>query len=315
MDPLCHTLVGAALGQTGLARRSRYGAITLIVAANLPDVDVLAHFAGDTASYAFRRGITHGLPALVILPFLLAGAVLLIHRLRGSPAGEAAVSPGGLLLLSGIGVLTHPALDWLNTYGMRWLMPIRDVWFYGDTLFIMDWVMWLVLAAGAIAAYRSRRRPAAAGRPAIAALATILLYIAANFALTGFAERRALAAVAGRTPDRVLASPVPFNPLRREIVLEFADHYRLGSFDPVAESMLTLKDERLPKGNPDNLELAAATQSGRWFMHWVRFPYSVETRRNGKTTIRIADARYVPDIDNPRLDNFAVYEFELPASD
>jgi inner membrane protein len=42
-------------------------------------------------------------------------------------------------------VLTHPALDWLNNYGMRWLMPFDGRWFYGDALFIVDPWVWLVL--------------------------------------------------------------------------------------------------------------------------------------------------------------------------
>ena len=40
MDNLCHTLVGAALAETGLKRRTRLGAATLMIGANFPDVDV-----------------------------------------------------------------------------------------------------------------------------------------------------------------------------------------------------------------------------------------------------------------------------------
>ena len=37
MDNLCHTLVGAALGEAGLKRRTRFGSATLMIASNLPD--------------------------------------------------------------------------------------------------------------------------------------------------------------------------------------------------------------------------------------------------------------------------------------
>jgi hypothetical protein len=53
-------------------------------------------------TWHFRRGWTHGIPAVIVLPFLLAGAVL---------------------LLAAVSALTHPILDTLNTYGVRWLMP------------------------------------------------------------------------------------------------------------------------------------------------------------------------------------------------
>jgi len=36
----------------------------------------------------------------------------------------------------------HPTLDWLNTYGMRWLMPFSGRWFYGDAVFIVDPGCW-----------------------------------------------------------------------------------------------------------------------------------------------------------------------------
>ena len=67
MDNLCHTLIGAALGDAGLKRRTRFGSATLMIASNLPDLDVLV-FATGTPSVAFRRGWTHGILADALLP-------------------------------------------------------------------------------------------------------------------------------------------------------------------------------------------------------------------------------------------------------
>src|SRR6185295_11108606 len=53
VDNLCHTLVGAALGEAGLKRRTAFGDATLMIASNLPDMDVLV-FATGTPSVAFR---------------------------------------------------------------------------------------------------------------------------------------------------------------------------------------------------------------------------------------------------------------------
>ena len=69
------------------------------------------------------------------------------------PAGPAAAaSPGAapakagpLFLLALVGTLSHPFLDWLNTYGVRLLMPFSARWFYGDALFIVDPFLWMVL--------------------------------------------------------------------------------------------------------------------------------------------------------------------------
>ncbi|HSR40766.1 MAG TPA: metal-dependent hydrolase, partial [Longimicrobiales bacterium] len=47
--------------------------------------------------------------------------------------------------LAYLGVLTHPVLDWMNTYGMRWWLPFHGGWSYGDALFIVDPWIWLGL--------------------------------------------------------------------------------------------------------------------------------------------------------------------------
>ncbi len=123
----------------------------LVVGANLPDVDVLSFAWGTDAALGFRRGWTHGLLALVILPALLALSLAWIGRRR---SGGPPLSLPWLLALCYVAVLTHPALDWLNVYGMRWLMPFDGTWFYGDSLFIVDPWLWLILGAGWLAGRR-----------------------------------------------------------------------------------------------------------------------------------------------------------------
>ena len=155
MDPIAHTLVGGALAQTGLARKTRFGAAALIVGANLPDIDGLAYFWGGDAGLHFRRGWTHGLPAVFVLPLILAGVIYLTERLW--PRGRSTFRWRSLLLVSYLGVATHPVLDWLNTYGMRWLMPFSDRWFYGDGVFIIDPWIWLILGGAVFLGHSTTR--------------------------------------------------------------------------------------------------------------------------------------------------------------
>jgi inner membrane protein len=147
MDPIAHTLVGVTLGNAGLRRMTPYGAAALVIGANLPDIDALARFWGGDTALCVRRGWTHGVLAMALLPFLLAGFLYLLGRLRG-PGRPPPAFPI-LLGLSVLSVLTHPALDWLNNYGVRLLMPLDGRWFYGDTLFIVDPWIWLVLGGTA----------------------------------------------------------------------------------------------------------------------------------------------------------------------
>ena len=154
MDNLCHTLLGAALAQSGLKKRSPLGTATLLIAANLPDVDAISLLWGRIPGFAFRRGWTHGVLAIALWPFLLAAAMLAFDRL-GKRRG-ARFWP--LVFLSAIGVMSHPLLDLLNTYGVRWLMPFSNQWYYGDTLFIVDIWVWLALAAGILISVQRERR-------------------------------------------------------------------------------------------------------------------------------------------------------------
>jgi inner membrane protein len=118
-----------------------------VLAANAPDIDVFSYVRGEYFALSFRRGITHGWPALLLLAFVVTGLVLCydrtVRRRRNPEAEPARARP--LLALSMVGVLTHPALDWMNTYGMRWGLPFSDAWTYGDSLFIVDPWIWLVL--------------------------------------------------------------------------------------------------------------------------------------------------------------------------
>ncbi len=184
MDPVAHTLVGAALAETGLKRLSRYATATLVIGANLPDVDIVASFWGSDASLYFRRGWSHGILALLLWPFLLTAAVWCWHRWRGRTDHTAPpFRPGLVLALAVLGVWSHPLLDWLNNYGVRLLMPFDGRWFYGDTLFIIDPWLWLLLAAGVLLA-RSASSLAIGGW-AVLAIAASAVIVGTNVAPFG----------------------------------------------------------------------------------------------------------------------------------
>ncbi len=312
MDPICHTLVGASLGATGLEERTRYGRATLIIAANLPDIDFVLYFWGDARSYAFRRGITHGIPALIVLPVMLALAMMILSRISSTSRVGREASFQWLLLLSVIGVASHPALDWLNNYGMRWLMPMVDKWFYGDTLFIADWVIWLALLAGLVAAHRIDGDMLRwFQKPACISLAFLVAYISMNFAITQTAEQVTRERSSDDPPLRLMASPVPLNPFEREIVLDYGSEYRFGTVRFSPRPQFEWDEARIPKGDPIVFERARQVREGRWFLHWARFPYSVIEESGDKTLVRFADARYVREIDEPRLRSFGVITLEF----
>ncbi len=289
MDPVCHTLVGAALSTAGLQRLTRRATATLMIAANAPDVDIVAAMVGRNLEW--RRGLTHGVPALILWPFVLTAVMWLWDRLRRKP-GQAPVSPRGLFVISGIGVLSHPFLDYLNSYGMRWLMPIRDRWYYGDSLFIIDPWLYLVLGLGLWFAARGRRAGQPdPSRPARVAVCLAAIYVGSMIGAT-VAARSLVASALG--PDgssfRIMATAVPINPLVKHVVVDAGDHYRIGSVRFGRRPTVAI-DSIVPKGDrfePARVRLAA-TREGRAFLHWARFPAALDV---GPELVRIYDLRY-----------------------
>jgi inner membrane protein len=160
MDPIAHTFTGAALAAAGLRRATPLAPAALLIGANAPDIDGLSYFAGGFEAMAFRRGWTHGVLALTLWPFVLTGALLLWDRAvrRRRDGAVAPARAGPLLALSALAVLTHPTLDWVNNYGLRWLMPFDGRWFYGDALVVIDPWVWLGLGGVLFLAHSSDRR-------------------------------------------------------------------------------------------------------------------------------------------------------------
>jgi inner membrane protein len=300
MDPLAHTLTGAALGEAGLKRRTGLGMATLVIAANLPDIDVLGLLVGE--NLAWRRGWTHGPVAWAVLPPLLAGAMLALDRWqarRGArPPDRAPVRFGWLLALATIGVLSHPLLDFLNTYGIRCLMPFSDRWFYGDALFIIDLGVWAALGAGIwLARRRGRRGSPSPGRPALVALCLVTAYSLAMGAASGVAERMVARDVVARglgVPDKVVASPVPIDPFRRDMVFEVGGAYGFGEVRFLPRLSLALDPALVPTNMAHPAIPLAARQDEKVadFLYWSRLPFAELRRLPGATEVTIGDARY-----------------------
>ena len=282
MDNICHTLVGAALAEAGLKRRTTLGAATLMIAANFPDIDIIAITLGH--DLGFRRGTTHGVPALIVLPFVLAGLMMFVSRVRrrDGPAPD----PTQLVLLSAIGIVTHPVLDWTNTYGMRWLMPFSGRWSYGDALFIIDPWIWITLGAGVWLARRrggavrertpeGMRRVSAPSRLAVALVSGYVLAMAGWTLLARRAVDRELSRL-GVVATAVVVDPVPVNPIGRRVIYRSDGAYHVTELRWTPSPVLSPVRFSLTINDGGPLVVAAtATAAGREFLSWSRLPFYV----------------------------------------
>jgi inner membrane protein len=304
MDNLTHSLVGAVLGQAGLKRTTGLAMPALIIGANLPDMDAACFFwLEGTEHLAFRRGITHGPPALVLLPLMLAGLLWGWDRWqmqRGTrPEGRQPVRFGWLYAMAFIGCLSHPLFDWLNVYGIRLLEPFSSQWFYGDTLFIIDVWLWALLIG---TVWWSRRRENAGGewmRPARVGIAAVLAYVGVNGAITWLASNAGT--LREPYPQQFISSPVPLVFWQRESFARIAAGRWIGSgWSGPAFGYGYAHPEATPCRLPDLAEARRTDTQLDAFLFWSRAPFAA---RAADGSVILHDAR---DYDPCARDRFSV---------
>lgn len=296
MDNLTHSLIGAALGQAGLKRKTGLAMPALIIAANLPDIDAPCAIYG-VESLSMRRGITHGPIALVLLPLVLAALLYGFDRWqarRGKrPAGRLPVQFSWLLALCYLGAFTHPLFDWFNNYGIRLLEPFSSQWFYGDTLFIID--PWIIAMLG-FGVWRSLKRERGGlpwpYRPARTAIAGVTGYVLLNMGISSVAADSVR--MDDPYPHVAVANAVPIAFWRRDVLWRTREGY-----GAVTYSLFGPRRAGEGEGIPTNLAdpriaaRAANDPAARSFLFWSRMPVA---EPDGDTIV-LRDQRFlsIPD--------------------
>jgi membrane-bound metal-dependent hydrolase YbcI (DUF457 family) len=321
LDNLTHSLVGYTLARAGLGRQTPYAAATLVIASNVPDLDVVSAFSGGSVGYlAAHRGPTHG-----PLGFLLLGGATALFVLgwiawrsrsdvtRPRPSRRMAVQLVGLALC---GSAIHALMDLPTSYGTRLFSPFVWTWYAFDWLPIIDIYLWALLVLGLILAWRLPR----ARRPiAIGVLVLVLVNYAGRAGLHEWAIRNGAVYTANGAarpcvsaptlvrhpsvieagfggPDACIqaaALPTFFSPFRWRIVRQYPNGYEISERDLLADSS-EWPSMWLPSESGVEVARARATHTGRVFLNFSRFPaaHVVQIRPMG-TTVRLVDARFV----------------------
>jgi inner membrane protein len=172
MENLTHTLFGAVLSKAGLEKKTALATPTLIIAVNLPDIDIVGPFFGQNY-LDFHRGFTHGVAGLFVLSIVLSLAVWFVApRVSGLADSSSSLRFFPLWYISFLGLCSHTFLDFLNSYGVRPWLPFSDRRYYGDLVSVVDPWIW-VLLLGALFLHAT----SLAGRVAWSGLAMLLAAI------------------------------------------------------------------------------------------------------------------------------------------
>ena len=191
LDNITHTLFALTLARTPLGRAGRGTTAALIVASNVPDIDILTAIPGGFVTYLrWHRGPTHGPLGVVALGVATAAIVRACYRLldrrRGADAAAPAASFAMLAIAATIGALLHVLMDLPTSYGTRLLSPFDWHWYAVDWMPIIDIYLLVAMAVGLVF---GRASAAARGRNA----AIVLALMAANYGVRAAAHHEALA--------------------------------------------------------------------------------------------------------------------------
>ncbi len=140
MDNLTHTLIGATAAKAfpkKFQKPSVYWA--MVIGNNLPDSDFIYSLLPTTTGLDYlvhHRGYTHSVFfSLALAPI---GGFIAAKLSRSAFNRE-------VCLFTLLGCWMHMWADWLNNYGVHPFSPFLNQWFYGDSVFIVEPLIWAVL--------------------------------------------------------------------------------------------------------------------------------------------------------------------------
>lgn len=286
MEPVTHFLTGAILGRAGLNRKTGLATLTLVLAAEAPDLDVVAYFGGSVAGMAHHRGITHTLLGSPFVAAATVAGVYGIYRLMLSRGRKPKLPPNWklLFLYAWLACLLHIFLDFTNNYGVRPFAPFWPKWYSWDIVFIVDPIILALLIFGLIlpglfsmvTEEIGARKSGFRGR---GGAITALVCIAVLIFVRDFEHRRAVNALYSLTyhnedPIRASAFPNPLNPFLWNGVIETQDFFEMASVDSKAGEV-DPQNTATVRYKPEETQVTLAAKKsylGRIYLDWAQYP-------------------------------------------
>lgn len=215
MDSLTQLALGACVGVAGLGRAAgpRRAALVGAVLGTLPDVDVFIPHGDPVDDFVLHRGFSHSLIVHAALTPLIGEAV---HRwVAGLEGHRLRVWLTVFLCLA-----THALLDALTIYGTQLFWPLWREPLGLGSVFIIDPLYTMPLLAALAWAGAHRAWTPTVGRAATVALLVSTAYLGwgAWAQRSVLAEAKPILQAAGVDPERVLATPTPFNSLLWRVI-------------------------------------------------------------------------------------------------
>jgi len=307
------------MGRAGLNRKTALATLTLTLAAEAPDLDVIGRFRGRAFGFEHHRGFTHSFLGVPLDAVVVVGFVYLVWQLRGRKTKDPKVSPrwGLLFLYACLAGLSHILLDFTNNYGVRPFWPFSERWYSWDIVFIVEPVMLGLLVLGLVipvlfTLIDSDIGARGRGPRGSVAASLALIGIVLMWGLRDYEHRRAINALASRTYDgvdplRVSAYPKWMDPFHWYGVIETPAFFALAPVDslgPEVDPEGRMEIHYKPEETPITLA-AKKSYLGQVFLDWAQYPIAeTETLESPKEgyIVHFQDLRYMQIPDAMRND-------------
>jgi inner membrane protein len=302
------------MARSGFNRKTALATVTMVLAAEAADIDVLWELKGSIAGLQHHRGITHSFVGVPLIAAAVLGLLYLLHRWRQRrrlitpkrASDQLPVRWGLLYLFAVIAALSHLLLDYTTAYGIRLFEPFNYRWYSWDIVFIVDPLILIALTAGLVLPWFfgligseiGERRKGPRGR---GAAITALVIMVALWGFRDYQHRRALAALnsflyQGAEPMRVGAYPNVVDPFHWHGVVETNDFFSSVPVDSQAghvdsdEGALFYKPPVTPV-----LTAGKSSYLGQVYLDWAAFPYVTQEKLDDATgayLVNFVDLRY-----------------------
>jgi len=274
------------MGRAGLNRKTALATLTLTLAAEAPDLDVIGSIRGAAFGFAHHRGFTHSFVGVPLDALVVVGFVYLIWRIQGRKIKDPKLPPrwGLLFLYACLAGLSHILLDFTNNYGVRPFWPFSERWYSWDIVFIVEPVMLAFLILGLIVpglfGLIDKEIGARTRGPRGRVAATLaLIGVVLIWGVRDYEHRRAVNALEARTyngadPLRASAYPKYIDPFHWYGVVETPSFFALAavnSFAPEVDPEGRMEIRYKPEETPVTLA-AKNSYVGRAFLDWAQYP-------------------------------------------
>ncbi len=299
------------MARSGLNRKTALATVTMVLAAEAADIDILWDLKGSIAGLQHHRGITHSIVGVPFIAAAVLALVYLLHRFRQrkQPTRPRKGPPTRWLFLyfcALLAALSHLLLDYTTAYGVRLFEPFDFRWYSWDIVFIVEPLILIALVAGLVLPWFfgligteiGERRKEPRGRTA-AILA--LLCMVGIWGVRDYQHRRALSAMNsflyhGAAPARVAAYPYMINPFQWHGVVETTDFFETVPVDSRVPRVNS--DEGILYYKPPETDVLTAAKSshfGHVYLDWAAFPYAQQHKLEegpGAFLVDFVDLRY-----------------------